>query len=351
MVRLTPTSLFILSVILLGLVSRLDAKDHGNDNYPTAINTHDADSDFDLQGEYSGSVISPGDPHSVWHEIGLQVIARGGGNFDAALYSAGLPGTLKSPNIKYNLTGKRNGDTLVLRNNLFLVMIDNFAAQIYTARGNPLGQIPKVHRKSPTLGTPPPVGAEVIFNGSNTNNIENGKMASDRTLKQGGLFKKLYSDFTIHLEFKLPYKPYNLEQSRGNSGLYILSRYEVQILDSFGLDPKYNYGGSLYKTKSPDVNMCLPPLSWQTYDIVFRSPQFDSNHIKTVDANISVWHNGIAIHRNVAIPNKTGAGKVEEPFPLPIKLQDHSNPVRFRNIWIIDQSMPINEITVSKIGN
>lgn len=335
MVRLATLSLIVFSLLFAGFISSLHAQNH------VAINVNSADSDFDYQGEFEGSIISSGDN---WKEIGLQVIARGGGKFDATLYSAGLPGTKKTPNIRFDLSGKREEDVLVLKNDNFMIMVEPVMALVYTAIGNPLGQIQKVHRVSPTIGAASPVGSEVLFNGMHTRNFEKGAMAADRTLKQGTLFKKLYSDFTIHLEFKTPYQPYEHEQKRGNSGLYILSRYEIQILDSFGLTPKYNHCGSLYKTKSPDVNMCLPPLSWQTYDIVFKSPQFDSNANKTVDANISVWHNGICIHRNLAIPNKTGAGKPEAPFPLPIKLQDHHNPVRFRNIWIIDQSMPIGDI-------
>lgn len=300
------------------------------------------DSDFNFQGEYEGSIAIPG---GSWQDVGMQVVARGGGKFDATFFSAGLPGNGKTPNARYELSGKKEDDILVLNSDQFMICVEPAYALVYTAIGNPIGQIQKVHRVSPTMGAYPPINSEVIFNGKNTSQFEDGKMTYDGTLKQGTQLKKLYSNFTIHMEFKTPYMPYELEQKRGNSGLYILSRYEVQILDSFGLVPKYNHCGSLYKTKSPDINMCLPPLSWQTYDIVFKSPEFDEAGNKTVDANITVWQNGVCIHRNVSIPNKTGAGKQEEPFPLPIRFQDHHDPVRFRNIWIIDQSMPMEEIT------
>jgi len=109
------------------------------------------------------------------------------------------------------------------------------------------------------------------------------------------------------------------------------------VLDSFGLEGVENECGALYKTRRPDVNMCYPPLSWQTYDIDFQSPRFDDEGQKLSDMRISVWHNGVLIHNNAAIPNKTGAGRPEGPQPLPTKIQDHRNPVMYRNIWLIEQ--------------
>jgi hypothetical protein len=86
--------------------------------------------------------------------------------------------------------------------------------------------------------------------------------------------------------------------------------------------------------------MCLPPLTWQTYDIYFTAPRFDAEGKKTADARLTVWHNGVLIHNNVEVPNKTGGGAAEGPDPRPIKLQDHGNPVNFRNIWIVSLQEP-----------
>jgi len=142
------------------------------------------------------------------------------------------------------------------------------------------------------------------------------------------------NDFHLHLEFRTPYMPYARGQGRGNSGVYIQRRYEVQILDSFGLTGQPNECGGLYRQQSPAINMCSPPLTWQTYDIHFQAARWDKDNKKTRNAVITVFHNGFPIHDQQEIKSKTGAGKAEGPEPMPIHLQHHGNPVAFRNIWI-----------------
>lgn len=158
--------------------------------------------------------------------------------------------------------------------------------------------------------------------------------------KKGSIIKKQkFQDFELHLEFNVPETPPGTKhQGRGNSGVYIQRRYEVQILDSYGLKPGYNDCGALYKTKPPDSNACKKAGKWQSYDITFHAPRFEKkgkafNKIK--NARITVLHNGVLIHDDVEIPNKTGLGLPEGPNPRPILLQDHSNKVRFRNIRIV----------------
>ena len=116
--------------------------------------------------------------------------------------------------------------------------------------------------------------------------------------------------------------------------MYIQQRYEVQILDSFGLTGEPNQCGGSYRQQSPDINMCYPPLAWQTYDIYFRAARWDGQGNKIRNALITVVHNGQPIHGDYSIPTKTGAGKAEGPQAMPILLQDHGNPVHFRNVWI-----------------
>ena len=153
-------------------------------------------------------------------------------------------------------------------------------------------------------------------------------------LKEGTELLAKFRDYTLHVEYRLPYMPHARGQGRANSGLYLQSSYEVQVLDSFGLEGAFNECGALYRYRPPDQNMCLPPLSWQTYDLTFKSPRFDHQGNKICNARITVLHNGVAVHHDFEIERKTGAGKQESPTLWPIKFQDHSNPVRFRNIWI-----------------
>jgi hypothetical protein len=158
----------------------------------------------------------------------------------------------------------------------------------------------------------------------------------------GPTTKRKVQNFVLHLEFIEPFKPGARGQSRGNSGVYIQGRYEVQILDSFSfkLDDKHAVGdlcGEIYKQKVPDVSMNYPPLSWQTYDIDFQAAQFGPDGKKVKGAVITVKHNGVAVQDKYEITAKTGAGQPEGADARPIVLQNHGNPIFFRNIWMIEK--------------
>ena len=144
--------------------------------------------------------------------------------------------------------------------------------------------------------------------------------------------KEPYEDFRLHLEFKIPEDAEG--QHSGNSGVYIQQRYEVQILNSHGREAKAGDCGGLYRYKAPNVNAARPPGEWQSYDIVFREPEWDDEGNKVEDVHITVVHNGELIHYDVELPNKTGQGDPEAPDPRPLRLQDHGSPVQFRNVWI-----------------
>lgn len=145
-----------------------------------------------------------------------------------------------------------------------------------------------------------------------------------------------FGDFQLHLEFRTPFMPEARGQARGNSGVYLQGRYEIQVLDSYGLEGKDNECGGVYQVAAPAVNMCAPPGQWQTYDITFHAPRFDSSGNKTTNARVTVIHNGVVIHENLAIPAPTGGAldhQAHEPGSL--MLQDHGDLVQFRNIWLV----------------
>ncbi|MCC5036601.1 DUF1080 domain-containing protein [Streptomyces sp. WAC 00631] len=148
--------------------------------------------------------------------------------------------------------------------------------------------------------------------------------------------KDAYRDFTLHVEFRVPLLPDDVTgQDRGNSGIYLQDRYELQILDSYGdTTPDTNEAGAIYQKKAPDVNAATAPETWQTYDITFRAARFDDSGRKTADARVTVVWNGEKVHDDIAIDGPTGGGAPEGPALGPVRLQDHGNTVRFRNVRV-----------------
>ena len=191
-------------------------------------------------------------------------------------------------------------------------------------------------------GAKPPEGA-IILDASQFVDDKGNPCAwpvTDGVLEVGKgsvMTKEKVGDFQLHVEFNIPQLPPEVkDQARGNSGVYIQRRYEVQILDSLGDDPpKANGCGSLYKQKAPSKNMCKKPGEWQTYDITFRAARFDASGKKTENARITLVWNGEKVHDDAEIVDKTGAGQKEGPDPAPILLQDHGAKVKFRNLWLL----------------
>ena len=292
-----------------------------------------AGDDFRIQGEYLGFVTM----QRVRKRVGLQVIAQGGGSFKGVVHSGGLPGAGWDGEDKGRLTGKLTGTTATLRgNDQTWTIATSGSVQVEGPGGTAIGQLSRVKRVSDSMGARPPQGATILFDGSTTEHFQRGRMTSDKLLRAGSITKMKVQDFQLHLEFRTPYMPNAREQGRGNSGVYIQKRYEVQILDSFGLEGVHNECGGLYRQRRPDLNMCFPPLSWQTYDIDFRAARWVEGK-KVANARLTVRHNGVLIHDDVEVPKKTGAGDQEAPQGGPIRLQFHGNPVHYRNIWIVEK--------------
>ncbi len=198
----------------------------------------------------------------------------------------------------------------------------------------------------------PPEGALILFDGKSLDGwvqldgtpsawtiTEDGAMQAPA---RGGRFgiktKELFGgNYKLHLEFRVPYMPEESGQGRGNSGVYNQGRYEVQILDSYGIDePRYNDCGAIYEVSPPLINACKAPTVWQSYDIEFQAPVFKDGE-KVASARITVDQNGKRIQDDVEIlVDNTRAGLGGDPSkPGPLHLQDHTDPVQYRNIWLL----------------
>ncbi len=279
--------------------------------------------DYTIQGEYVGEGAA------------AQVIALGDGKFRAVAWEGGLPGTPASLNRMSEINGELNGGKVTFKNDEFDAVIENgvvtgkHEGKTYTLK--------KTERKSPTLGAKPPAGALVLFDGANADEWKGGKVGADGYLSMGVLSKKEFGDCTLHVEFRTPFMPKASGQGRGNSGVYLQNRYEVQVLDSFGLKGENNEAGGIYSKHKPLVNMAFPPLTWQTYDIDFKAGTWADGK-KTANARITVRHNGVLVQDNVEVDSETtAAGMKDSPGPGPIQLQNHGNPVAYRNIWIVEK--------------
>ena len=270
------------------------------------------------------------------HKVGVQVIARGEGKFQAVGYPGGLPGDGWEGAQQIKSEGKAdNGEVKFGGENLTAILKEG-KITIRDATNLIVGELVKVSRSSPTLGEKPPADAIVLFDGTNVDAWEPGKMEDGMLMGVGTRTKDSFGSFKLHLEFRTPFMPNATGQARGNSGMYLHDQYEVQILDSFGLEGLDNECGGIYSVSKPKVNMCFPPLSWQTYDVEMTSAKLDDQGKVLEPARATIKHNGVVIHDNVALKVTPGGGRSDQPpGPGPLFLQDHGNPVRFKNIWLI----------------
>ena len=310
---------------------------------------------FQLQGEYVGEVDGGG-------KVGAQVIALDeAGAVQAVFYPGGLPGAGWDETNRILLDGTlidgkieltpAEGDKKYMDGNPQRFS----AAQQFppaghkpwsgTIRGGVLSGktddgksfvLKKTQRKSETLGAKPPKDAVVLFDGTDLEHWNGGRVddngilhtdAKDVRSKEGFKF------YHVHLEFRTPFRPKARSQGRGNSGFYQCNGQEVQVLDSFGLEGLKNECGGLYGRAAPRVNMCLPPLTWQTYDVELApNPKSDNKNA----ALLTVRHNGVVIHDKV--PTKPGGKRG-------FTLQGHGNLLQYRNIWVVEHQEAGGEST------
>ncbi len=195
----------------------------------------------------------------------------------------------------------------------------------------------------------PPADAVKLFDGSDASLKDNWTARNKQPIawtvadgeatsaKSDILSNEKYQDFTLHVEFNEPQMGDEVKgQQRGNSGVYLQGRYEIQVLDSYGLKPTKGDCGAIYNQKAPDENVCLPPGQWQTYDITFKAAKFDADGKKTAKARVTVIQNGKKIQDDIEIDHPTGSElSKESPEPGPVLLQFHHNSVKYRNVWIV----------------
>lgn len=209
---------------------------------------------------------------------------------------------------------------------------------------------PLVQPAPETAPVPPPADAIVLFDGKDLSQWRDKEGGPAKwTLRDGYIevnpgtgtlaSARGFGDVQLHIEWATPSPPHGEGQDRGNSGVFLMGIYEVQVLDSYQNDT-YPDGqaGAIYGQDPPLVNVCRPPGAWQTYDIVFRRPRFKPDGTLESPARMTVFQNGVLIHDNYALLGPT-SNRVRAPYRahadrLPLSLQDHGHRVRYRNVWV-----------------
>jgi hypothetical protein len=271
-----------------------------------------------------------------------RVVAEGDGTFSMRSLKGGLPGDGWDGVTEYKYAPKTAGGKTTFEGEGVKTGMIGDGALTATLDDDSTCVLKRVVRRSPTEGAKPPAGAVVLFDGTSADAWDQGKVENGLLsvmVPRGQTSKRQFGDCTLHVEFMTPFMPKARGQARGNSGVYLQGRYEVQVLDSFGLAGKNNECGGLYELSDPAVNMCYPPLQWQTYDIDFTAARYDAAGQKTSDARITVKHNGVVVQDDVALKRDTRAAPVKEgPARGQINLQNHGNPVYYRNVWVVEKS-------------
>ena len=358
--KATDISVAIISLQLFVLPSISNAAGKTFPGTWTNASTADIPADFAIQGEFVGEI--KGDD-----KLGCQVIALGQGAFQAVVYPGGLPGDGWDGENKILMDGLTKGDEIKFQpatgnkryvgdapaefsatsqfppvgQRNYSATLSNSTIRGTTNDGKPF-EMQRTVRKSPTLGATPPESAIVLFDGTKKDEWEGGRLDEmTRWLNTDGSHirsKRKFHNYTLHLEFMVPFRPAARHQERGNSGVYQNYDYEIQVLDSFGLEGLDYECGGIYSQAGVAVNMCYPPLTWQTYDIDLTNAVVGEDGRKKKNAVITVRHNGVVIHNQVELPKKTpGSRGGAEGTPGPLMLQGHGNPLQYRNIWIVER--------------
>lgn len=240
-----------------------------------------------------------------------------------------------------------------MQRSLMIILLSGllFSGSVVFAQYDGTGdlKIDKPSDKEDVQSTPPPEGAVVLFGGQETDLAKWTQMDGKSPIKwiftngamqvKGGNIlskEQLDGHFKLHVEFRIPYQPGKKGQADGNSGIYVQGRYEIQVLNAYH-NETYKDGmcGAIYTIEPPSQNVAKAPTVWQAYDIEFKAPKFE-NGKKVEPGTMTVFWNGVKVHDNTKLTkDNTTAGRGGDPSkPGPLMLQDHGNPVQFRNIWV-----------------
>ncbi len=293
------------------------------------------------EGRWVGDVMGEG-------TVSAQIIAEGKGSYRVVI-SADIG---EAQPVQGEMRGKVEGEKVVLKGSIDVgpenggvheltceIAGGKFAGRYAGQDNQGKVELKRVLKLSPTLSAKPPEGAIVLFDGKDMSRWEtrNGnpspwKLVGDAMEVKpdsGDIHtKEQFRDFKLHVEFCTPFMPTERGQARGNSGVYLPGGNEIQVLDSFGLKPSRHDCGAFYGQAAPLVNACLPPGEWQTYDVTFIAPRFDNEEKLVKAASITVFHNGMKTYEEFH-PTRAGAPSGR------VLLQDHGNPVSYRNIWLV----------------
>ena len=211
---------------------------------------------------------------------------------------------------------------------------------------------------TPGEGTAPPSDAIVLFGGKDLSQWKNGDVwkvedgvatvhATDIETKAS------FGDYQLHVEWAAPAEVNGNGQGRGNSGVFLSGRYEVQVLDSFQNETYFDgQAASIYKQRPPLVNACRKPGEWQTYDIIYEAPRFNDDKTLQTPGYVTVLHNGVLVQNHLAIEGNTSWDRPPaydaHPLKQPIRLQNHGNPVRYRNLWLRELPDPSEALDPAK---
>ena len=300
-----------------------------------------------FMGVYAGTFYPMGDHRS---EARGMVIAEGEGRYRVVLRARSGPGDRDWP-FQLELAGRLEGERLqIAGNSMGLDWAGGLEGGKLTVEKDYYGgrfELLKAETTSSTAGQAPPPGAVVLLPYAENTPPDLGAWSNqswranaDGSMQKGkgdnATRRDDFRDIRLHLEFRVPYEPTLRGQHRGNSGVFVCKEYEVQILDSFGLVPGLGDCGAIYNVAPPTVNASFPPMQWQTFDIEFRAPRLDEDGELRQPARITVRHNGIPVHDDQVIAHPTANPKKPNVAQGHIRVQDHRNLLRFRNIWVVE---------------